>query len=312
MEPRSGAALARHRGRGSVAGVGGPGTSAVFDGRVRWLAATCLGFASLGVALAVGHRFEFASSLIAWLVLHVDGPPSAGMDPFVGMTLGILGGSIAGKWLAAWWLVAVPLRRREAWAWSASWAGLMVWWALELSAGVVLGVAEVPLVIGGGVLLLFGGQLLRCRPAPADQATIGPVGGYRSLGWVCIAFAGLGVLVALAPRSFPFAVYNRLLADHFYAGSVPSSAWVWHAYAYGAIGATFAAHFVLLAWCSRHAEGQSRWVLRAVVSSVLVWFVVDSAVCIAYGAWFNVLMINVPTLLFLAPPLLVARVRSAP
>ena len=69
----------------------------------------------------------------------------------------------------------------------------------------------------------------------------------------------------------------------------------WLRYGYGAIGAAFAAQFWLLAAMCRHAAG-ARWAWMSYAGTLLAWFAVDSAACVVHGAWFNVLMVNLPAI----------------
>lgn len=57
----------------------------------------------------------------------------------------------------------------------------------------------------------------------------------------------------------------------------------------------------MLALALRHAAGE-RWVLGAVASSMLGWFIVDATASVVHDAWFNVWLIDVPSLLALALP----------
>ena len=121
------------------------------------------------------------------------------------------------------------------------------------------------------------------------------------LRWVCVGFAGVGVGVALGSHTLVFAPYRQAIADTWFHGTLSAEAWVWLRFTYALIGATFLGHFLMLALALRYAAGQ-RWVLDAVASSMLAWFVVDASASAVHGAWFNVWMIDVPSLVAVAVP----------
>jgi hypothetical protein len=49
---------------------------------------------------------------------------------------------------------------------------------------------------------------------------------------------------------------------------------------------------------------RERWAYTAVFTAVLVWFGLDTAASLRHGAWFNVVIVNVPCLILLGIPLL--------
>lgn len=67
-------------------------------------------------------------------------------------------------------------------------------------------------------------------------------------------------------------------------------------------GATDAAYFALVGLIVYHAFSE-RWACRAVASSFLLWFSIDTVGCACCGAWFNVLTVNVPCLSLVGPAL---------
>ncbi len=115
---------------------------------------------------------------------------------------------------------------------------------------------------------------------------------------------GLGLAIAIAgPR---FAPWTDGL-DGWLGAPASPDAITWQRFVAGPIGGTIAAHFLMLGWAARHASGEA-WVRRAVVTSVLAWFAIDTALCLATGATFNVALVNLPCLVLVlaataaAPP----------
>lgn len=263
---------------------------------VREYQRVCLGFVGLGVALALAG----ATPLFGWwrgAVAH-DLFGVAALPPDVarlaGLTDAILGASIAGKWLAAWWLARGPLAAGQAWAWRASVAALALWWLVDSAVSLAVG-APANVMLVNGAPLVFAGSLLamlRRHRAPAAAAP-----GARPRGWwvlevVCWGNVALGLLVAVAPRWGGFAAWGAGLDRWLGAPASPAAA-LWLRFVAGPVGGTIAAHFLLLARAARRAPGAA-WVRRAVVTSVLAWGVIDSALSVALGAWFNLAYVDVP------------------
>jgi hypothetical protein len=273
--------------------------------RALWL--VCLLFALLGLVLAIaGDTVIFAPWRSAAAAALLERPAfPATLEPFAALTDGILGGSIVGKWVAAAWLVRRPLAEGRRWAWWALVAGLLAWFVLDSGLSLALGAGFNVWMINLAPLVVFGGLLLPARAgtrpdAPARVAAP-PSRAWAVLRWVCTGFAAFGVFVALGSHTLPFTLYQQAIADAWFHGTLPAEAWTWLRFGYGLIGATFLGHFLMLALALRHAAGQ-RWVLDAVASSMLAWFVVDATASAAHGAWFNVYMIDVPSLLAVALP----------
>lgn len=264
----------------------------------RFLRGACAGFAVFGVLAAFfGMSFVFS----VWREFAADAlfeDPAAfeRLGAFAPATLGILGGSIAGKWVAAFWLVREPLARAERWSWWALLAGLLLWFGIDSTMSIVHRAFFNVWMINLGPLLLVGVPLLLVRgglgPSEPHER---PVGAARVLFQLCVGLAAFGVAVAVASTSPLFGFYSRWIVDAFFAGEPRAEAQIWQGFIYGPIGATFAAHFAMLAAILRCASSQP-WAYRAVITSMLAWFVPDTLTGMLHGAWFNVLWINVPSM----------------
>ena len=200
------------------------------------------------------------------------------------LLLGILGGSIVGKWAAALGLASI----RQRWAWWSLLAGLLVWFLLDSEVSAAHGawfnlwMANLwPLLLVGGALALHprGGQ--------------GPPPRWTPLAWACLVNAVGGLVMAVGINTPLFQVWtSRVLANPDWLGLL-----------FGPIGATICAHFVMLVPAARRGHD------RLVVLTVLAWFVVDSARTVAEGAWFNLLLINLPCLVMVGGAALWTRYR---
>lgn len=222
--------------------------------------------------------------------------------PFVAMLEGILGGSLVGKWLAAGALLKLADPREHPWARRALLGALAALGVFEFGLLWAWGIPPAEAMGELGVAGIVGLMLWRTarpsseRPAPAPGPADARPTAWRALeafAWAMVAF---GILLGVAIISPPFAVYRDAMAALWFEGALPHGTLPWMQYGFGAIGAAFAGHFLVLAAVARHAWAEP-WAARVWGGTVLAWFAVDSAACLMQGATFNVLMVNLPALL---------------
>ncbi|MEZ4326976.1 MAG: hypothetical protein R3B40_17290 [Polyangiales bacterium] len=281
--------------------------------RVAW--ASCVWFVLVGLALALAGRTR---AFAPWREAAADvlfGTPTfpAALEPFAALTDVIIGGSIVGKWVAAAWLVAHPLRAGERWAHRALVAGLVWWFAwdsgVSLAVGATFNVWMINLLpfISFGALLAWAHRRGTHDAARVVRPPHAPItASWRALTLVCWLFVAVGVALSLGSTSLLFGVYQRAVAEAWFEGALTVEALTWMRFSYGIIGATFGAHFLMLALALHGAPGQ-RWVLTAVATSMLAWFVVDATGSALHGAWFNVWWVDAPSLAAVAIPWALAR-----
>ncbi|MEM7159896.1 MAG: hypothetical protein AAF799_44055 [Myxococcota bacterium] len=266
---------------------------------VRALLVTCVGFAGVGLLLTIAGRTELFSpwrTAAAQALLGRDAlPPS--VLPLAALTDGILGGTVVGKWVAAAWLVAVPLRQGQRWAWWALLAGQLGCFVVGSGVSVTLGAHFNVWMVDAAPLVLLGGLLVACHRSTSTTAppTPAPNRAWLFTQRACIVFVVVGVVVATTSHTVIFELYRHAIADTWFRGQLPADALAWVRMSYALVGATFVGHFIMLAMALHYAAGQ-RWVLQATVSSMLAWFFIDSIADLVHGAWFNVWMINLPSL----------------
>lgn len=119
----------------------------------------------------------------------------------------------------------------------------------------------------------------------------------------------IGLLAAFAIDSFVFDIYNHNIQIQ-YADGQPLSVDInqMKKWLFGIIGGTIAGFQLLIIFISENAFKQrERWAWTAIFSAMILWFVVDSAVSIACGAWFNVWLINLPSFTLILIPLIATR-----
>jgi len=268
-------------------------------------------FAALGLTLPFvygrGPFALYAERVVAWA--GGDGDPA-----LRGLLLGILGGSIAGKWVLHAALARGPLRRGERWAHRASVVGLLGWFVVDSGASLALGASFNVWMINLAPLAFVGLPLAISwrwfdAPEPAPPARSPSLRRARAIALGAFALVGLGGLAAAAGDTPLTRAWLRALDQPWAVAPIAPR---FTSFFLGPIGGCIAAQaaMMVLALARRPDE---RWVVVAGAASVLVWFVVDSGFGLATGGTVNVLALNVPSLVVLLGPLaLLRRAQSSP
>ncbi len=108
----------------------------------RWLLIAGLGITVFGLLMV----FFNATPLFALFNRHIDpvfwdtSPPPEAFTAFRTWLYSVWGATIAGWGVMVIFLVHVPFKRRERWAWSALVAGLLVWYTLDTTFSLAFGV----------------------------------------------------------------------------------------------------------------------------------------------------------------------------
>lgn len=249
------------------------------------LLACCAGLAAASLVFA--YQPAWAGAWSGW-----SDAALARLD-VVPLTVGILGGSALGKWVASLWLVAGPLRRGERWAVGALGASHATWLFVQaLGAGArTLWLSVAPAVVIGLLLLALWKGTRPGAPIVRSRARL-------ALALVCLVSIGTGVGAAFAFETPIFELYRDGLVELYGPADAQRA---WWSVSFGAIGAHIAGHFVALtafAWFGR----RPREVVAAAVTSMLAWFVVDTSVTVLEGAWFNLVLVAVPSLIAVIVP----------
>lgn len=114
-----------------------------------------------------------------------------------------------------------------------------------------------------------------------------------------IGFALVGLLLALAPDSLPFTLWLERYGERF----APASPDQRHFFS-GMLGGTILGFYVTAAFIAAIPfRRRERWAWWALVSGLVAWFVIDSAMSVSHDAVFNVLMVNCTTLVAHGVPL---------
>ena len=133
-----------------------------------------------------------------------------------------------------------------------------------------------------------------------DRSTPRPIA--VALTATAVAFAGLGVALPIAVDAPPFALYRAALAAGI--GEVdPRTRTLLLGITGASIAGKWVAHLALLAPLTRG----ERWAWTASVAGLASWLAIDSVVCLAHGAWWNVAYVNLVPLLTFGVLLAIAR-----
>ncbi len=127
--------------------------------------------------------------------------------------------------------------------------------------------------------------------------------------WLVVAsvfFVVFGVAAATLNETVLFQLYNSQLTKAFWqSAEMPEDVKEFKAFILGPLGGTIAGSFLLQAFIAHIPfKRREKWAYNASVASLLLWFTVDSSVSLYHGAVFNVLLVNLVSLIAIGLPLL--------
>ncbi len=268
----------------------------------------CAGFVLVGLAAAWLHDGPLFAPYRDALARRFwgGGEPPAQLGGVLALLFGVTGGTVAGKWVMHAAIIAFAVRAGERWAWRASVAGLASWFVVDSAVSLWRDAAFNVWMINLVPVVALAPLLLRARGGCARPAAAPPPWRWWSR-WLVAAsalsvVAGLGIAVGVdTPLFAPW--FHGLDQAHFAGAGVPDGARALCRFFFGPIGGATVGTFVLTGAAAWYGRGQ-RWVTVAIAASLLTWFVVDSACSLARGGAFNVLLVNLPTMVLFAPALL--------
>ena len=128
----------------------------------------------------------------------------------------------------------------------------------------------------------------------------------RWLFYSSLVFALFGIVFAVYGNNHLFLPYNKALAHIFgWGGNIPSAIEPFRAFIWGPLGGTIASCYILLAYIAWFPfQRKERWARNAIIVAFGIWVVLDSSVCIFYGVYFQVFMINAFSILIKALPII--------
>lgn len=120
---------------------------------------------------------------------------------------------------------------------------------------------------------------------------------------ISLFFAFMGVVWAIVGSFDPFGIYDEIFANTFWnQDTLPKDAQIATRFLLGPFGATSAGYFLLQYFITKHAYAQKQlWGYNAILIAFFFWFILDSTMCLYHGAYFNILIANVPSLFAMLP-----------
>ena len=126
------------------------------------------------------------------------------------------------------------------------------------------------------------------------------------LFYTSLVFAMAGIAFAFLGNNFLFQPYNTMLAKLFWHSSkFPTQADQFRTFIYGPLGGTIACCYILLAFIARYPfKNKECWARNAIIIAFSVWVLIDSSVCIYFGAYPQVYLVNIFSITIKALPII--------
>ncbi|MCC5930652.1 MAG: hypothetical protein JJU28_15515 [Cyclobacteriaceae bacterium] len=114
----------------------------------------------------------------------------------------------------------------------------------------------------------------------------------------------IGLMIAFAGNSILFRPHNLGTVEVFFGGSeLPLEMMHLKNWFFGIIGSTISGFHLLIVFIAKYAFAKKeKWARNAIASAMVIWFGVDSAISLYYGALYNVYLINIPSFLLIMLP----------
>jgi hypothetical protein len=114
------------------------------------------------------------------------------------------------------------------------------------------------------------------------------------LFYTSLLFAVSGILFAFWGDSLLFTYYNKMLAQIFWhKNQFSAEEELFRSFIYGPLGGTIACCYILLAFIAWHPFKEKQlWARNAIVIAFSIWVVIDSLVCLKFGVYPQIYIIN--------------------
>lgn len=109
-----------------------------------------------------------------------------------------------------------------------------------------------------------------------------------------LLFALFGIVFAIYGTNPLFAPYNNALASIFWhVSEIPSEVEPFRAFIWGPLGGTIACCYIFLAYIAWGPfKRKETWARNAILIAFGTWIILDSAICVYYGVYFQIYIIN--------------------
>lgn len=120
---------------------------------------------------------------------------------------------------------------------------------------------------------------------------------------ISIFFAAMGAMWALLGSFDPMGIYEAQFASAFWqTDTLPPDAKRTFNFILGPFGATSMGYFILQYFIAANAYARrEKWGFQAIITAFAAWFVLDTSMSALHGAYFNILMANIPSLIAMFP-----------
>jgi hypothetical protein len=128
----------------------------------------------------------------------------------------------------------------------------------------------------------------------------------RWLFYTSLLFALFGVVFAVYGHNPLFAPYNRGLAYIFWNTSeIPKEVEPFQTFIWAPLGGTIACCYILLAYIAWYPfMKKEKWARNSIIAAFSVWVTLDSLICIKFGVFFQVYIINLFSIIVKALPII--------
>ena len=128
----------------------------------------------------------------------------------------------------------------------------------------------------------------------------------RWLFYTSILFAFAGIVFAFFGNNILFQPYNRMLAQVFWHSSeFPPQADLFRAFIYAPLGGTITCCYILLAFIVRYPFKEKQlWARNAIITAFSIWVLIDSSMCIYFGVYPQIYLINAFSITVKALPII--------
>jgi len=125
----------------------------------------------------------------------------------------------------------------------------------------------------------------------------------RWLFWASVSTAVLGVLLVFFDTRF-LPLFPEAMNEAFWgASTMPDEVVDYHRFTHAVVGATVASWAAILAFIAHYPfRAREPWAWWCVFVSLAIWFPLDTAMSLYFGAWPNAIF-NLSALVFLGTPL---------
>jgi hypothetical protein len=126
------------------------------------------------------------------------------------------------------------------------------------------------------------------------------------LFYTSLIFATSGIAFAFFGNNFLFQPYNLMLAKIFWhSPAFPTAADEFRRFIYAPLGGTITCCYILLAFIARYPfKNKERWARNAIIIAFSCWVLIDSSVCIYFGVYPQIYLINAFSITIKALPII--------